>query len=76
MDVYCEVCGIVTTVSGGARGGAAIECRVCGSAMLGARGRGTAGLPAAGAAARSIRPPPRSGDRARPRCRGTTMTRR
>ncbi|WP_437610909.1 hypothetical protein WMF20_04245 [Sorangium sp. So ce834] len=58
MDVYCEVCGIVTTVSGGARGGAAIECRVCGSAMLGARGRGTAGLPAAGAAARSSRPPP------------------
>ncbi|WP_437600651.1 hypothetical protein [Sorangium sp. So ce590] len=58
MDVYCEVCGLVTTVSGGARGGAAPECRVCGGTMLRAQGRGTAGLPVAGAGRRSSRPPP------------------
>ncbi|WP_437279655.1 hypothetical protein WME90_03595 [Sorangium sp. So ce375] len=58
MDVTCEVCGIVTTVSSDARGGAALECSVCGGAMLRAHGRGTAAPPTGGVGQRSSRPPP------------------
>ncbi|KYF49409.1 hypothetical protein BE08_05525, partial [Sorangium cellulosum] len=59
MDVYCEVCGIVTTVSSDARGGSALECWVCGGAMFRAQGRGAAAAPgAARVEERSSRPPP------------------
>ncbi|KYF84541.1 hypothetical protein BE17_15870, partial [Sorangium cellulosum] len=58
MDVYCEVCGIVTTVSSDARGGSALECWVCGGAMFRAQGRVAAAPPSPGAEERPIRPPP------------------
>ncbi|WP_437677664.1 hypothetical protein [Sorangium sp. So ce131] len=45
MDVYCEVCGIVTSVSGDARGGGARACWACGTTLR-AHGRGAAGPPA------------------------------
>ncbi|WP_437590832.1 hypothetical protein [Sorangium sp. So ce1000] len=58
MDVYCEVCGIVTTVPSDALGGAALECSVCGGATLHAHKGDTATLPAGGVGQRSSRPPP------------------
>ncbi|AUX39529.1 uncharacterized protein SOCE26_009220 [Sorangium cellulosum] len=45
MDVYCEVCGIVTSASGDARGEGARACWACGTTLR-ARGRGARRPPA------------------------------